>query len=300
MGIQRVVRGGVRVGVGLLTAGLLASGGTLSAADPVQVRAVRVSEFRTVETTAPGSKDRLPPPPVGAAAPAAPTPERGHLALVLEVFSPDLAGATHFGKVALSQAALEGGGKLKFKSKLMGADLATGHVPLAPAGAPQAPGQPPPVPGRHLVELGFDPAPRTVGAISEVSGTLEFVVGEDPQEVIVKQLPKVGDAVKDPVLDKAKLKLVRIEPPKEAAVPGATVVAFTLEGSMQKVLEIFAIDAKGQEMQAGWGWEEGGPLPKLMIVVDGVNQTGFGVAMSVVPSQRIVPVPFKTGRLELP
>lgn len=278
---------------GAATALVLATGGeSLTAAEPPRLRVVRINEMRVRE---PGAAEAIPAPGQPAAAPAA---GPGQMSVVFEASAPGLAAATHWGRVKLAEARLDTGAPLKFHPILMGVDVSKDCVPVYQPPVP--PGARPPAPqDRQWIELGFDLPPRTAKSVTGLSGTVEFLVGK-PEAAVVKQLPLIGRPLEDPLFAKAGLKLVRVAAAKEAQVEGATVIAFDLTGDVNKLLEIYAVNARGEDLQADWGIDRGTAQTKIYVAVDGAGRTDFGLALSVAPEQQVVSIPFKTGVLELP
>lgn len=261
------------------------------AAEPPRLRVVRINEMRTRE---PGAAETIPAPGQPAAAQAGP----GQMSVVFEATAPGLAAATHWGRVKLADARLDTGAPLKFQPLLMGADVSKDCVPVFQPPVP--PGARPPAPqDRQWIELGFDLPPRSAKSVSGLKGSVEFLVGK-PEEAVVKQLPLIGRPLEHPLFTKAGLKLVRVAAAKEAQVEGATVIAFDLTGDVNKILEIFAVNARGEDLQADWGIDRGAAQTKIYVAVDGAGRTDFGLALSVVPAQQVVTIPFETGTLELP
>ena len=251
----------------------------------VSVQVVRVEESRVKELD-PGAGQAASP---------------GQVTLTLRLGGAEVAGATEYGRVKITEAADDTGASIKAEFSFS-EDV---FMPLHGAGFGGGRGATPP-PEIH-VSLA---APRRAATrIARVKGEVYVKAGGRPGVVTVPRVAeRAGQRVDDPVLKAAKLVVTIVDPkaatPEGAAVPagatGGDAVTVKIVGDESVVKRIDVVGQDGQSVSPGRSSSSSGNTAVHTLMLDRALDPSMSLKIEVLSGQKTVRVPLDLKDVPLP
>jgi hypothetical protein len=256
-----------------------------AASGAVSVQVVRVDEQRVRELA----------PDAGQAAPT------GQVTLTLRLGGAELAGATEYGRVRITDATDDTGTSIKPEQVALSDDV---FMPLGGSfgggGARAAAGPP-------EIQVSLAAPARAATRIARVKGEVQVKAGGRAAVVNVAGVPgRIGKRVEDPALKAARLTVTIIDPkaanaedlPPEAA--GGNTLTVKIVGDNSAVKRIEVVGPDGQPVSPGRSRVGSGDTTVHTLMLERPLDASMALKIDVLSGQKLVRVPLDLKDVPLP
>jgi hypothetical protein len=228
--------------------------------------------------------------------------QTGQVTLTLRLGGAELAGATEYGRLRITEATDDTGASIKPEQAAFSGDL---FLPLGSAfGVADAQAAPKP----PEIQVSLAAPSRSATSVARVKGDVQVKAGGRAAVVKVADIaPRVGKRVDDPALKAARLTVTIVDPrtarpedgvPPDAATGNTVTVKIVGDNSVVKRIEV--VGADGQSVSPGRSSSGSGDTMVHTLILERPLEASMALKIDVLSGQKLVRVPLDLKSVPLP